>query len=108
MSNGRSPEVFRELPLVSLRGLEAGGLERAETVALLSRAASEVGFVYVTDHGVPVGYSLGRRVGGHLITSYARTRRESIQTQINAAAAITAHAAHNGGSSRMMLKNCLS
>jgi isopenicillin N synthase-like dioxygenase len=59
VSHGRSPEAFRELPLVSLRGLEAGGLERAETVAALSRAASGVGFVYVTDHGVPAAQISG-------------------------------------------------
>jgi len=53
VSATRAPEAFRELPLVSLAGLDAGGAERAETVAALSRAARDVGFVYVTDHGVP-------------------------------------------------------
>jgi len=49
----RTPESFQSLPIVDVAPLldpSAGSLEA--TVAALRRAASEVGFLYVTGHGV--------------------------------------------------------
>lgn len=52
-SSARSADPFQALPIVDVSALvggDAAGLE--QTVAALRRAASEVGFLYVTGHGI--------------------------------------------------------
>ena len=54
MNSPRSVDPFQELPIVDVSALVGNDGARLDaTVAALRRAASEVGFLYVTGHGVP-------------------------------------------------------
>lgn len=53
---------FTEVPLVDVAGLRGGDAEaRRQAVAALDRAARDVGFVYVTGHGIPEEVIAGLR-----------------------------------------------
>ncbi len=45
-------ETNGRIPLLDLRRMDAGAAQRAEFLAELRTAAHEVGFFYVTGHGV--------------------------------------------------------
>jgi isopenicillin N synthase-like dioxygenase len=54
MGSARAIDPFQVLPIVDVSALMQGDAARAdETVQALRRAASEVGFLYVTGHGIP-------------------------------------------------------
>ena len=49
----RSPEFFQSLPIVDVSALlDPSAASLDEVVDALRRAASEVGFLYVTGHGI--------------------------------------------------------
>ena len=53
-STSRALLDFEQLPIVDVSALDgAQGEHRRETIERLRRAAAEVGFLYVTNHGVP-------------------------------------------------------
>ncbi len=49
-----NPTGFTHIPLVDISGLRSGDpAERAQTAEAMGKAAREVGFLYVTGHGIP-------------------------------------------------------
>jgi len=53
LTRDRSVDPFSALPIVDISALHGSDARRSqETVAALRRAASEVGFLYVTNHGI--------------------------------------------------------